>query len=130
MPHSFGLTRAAKIAAIAVFLTPVLALSAAHADLKRLDGAGIAAALDGKTISGERGGRAWVQSFDAAGVTLYSAAGEAESEGRWQVREDRYCSQWPPAPAWVCHDMFRDGDVVVFIGEDGEEWLARITGGN
>ncbi len=130
MPHRFGLTRAAKIAAIAVFLTPVLALSAAHADLKHLDGAGIAAALDGKTISGERGGKAWVQTFDAAGVTLYSAAGDGASEGRWRIREDRFCSQWPPAPAWVCYDMFRDGDVVVFIGEDGEERPARITGGN
>ena len=57
MPRSFDLTAAAaKIAAIAVFITLVFAISAAHADLKRLDGAGIAAALDGKTISGERGG--------------------------------------------------------------------------
>ena len=131
MQRSFGLTTAAaRIAAIAVFTTLALAISVAHADLKRMDGVGIAAALDGKTISGERDGKAWVQTFDAAGVTVYTAAGEAASEGRWRVREDRFCSQWPPAPAWVCYDMFRDGDVVVFIGEDGEQWPARITGGN
>ena len=130
MQRSFGLTMAAaKFAAIAISMTLALAISAAHADLKRMDGAGIAAALDGKTISGERDGKAWVQTFVAAGVTVYTAAGEA-SEGRWRVREGRFCSQWPPAPAWVCYDMFRDGDVVVFIGEDGEQWLARITGGN
>ncbi len=131
MLRSLGLTRAAaKIAAIAIVMTPVFALSGAQADLTRLDGAAISAALDGKTIGGERGGKTWVQTFDAAGVTVYAAAGEAASEGRWRVREDRFCSQWPPAPAWVCYDLFRDGDVVVFIGENGEEWTARITGGN
>ena len=131
MQRSFGLTTAAaKVAAIAISMTLALAIPAAHADLKRMDGAGIAAALDNKTISGERNGKAWVQTFDAAGVTVYTAAGDAASEGRWRVREDRFCSQWPPAPAWVCYDMFRDGDVVVFVGEDGEEWPARITGGN
>jgi hypothetical protein len=131
MQRSSGLTMAAaKILAIAVFITSILAISDAHADLERMDGAGIAAALDGKTISGERGGKAWVQTFDAAGVTIYRAAGEAPSEGRWRIRQDRFCSQWPQAPAWVCYDMFGDGDIVVFIGEDGEEWTARIAGGN
>ena len=130
MPRSFGLTTvAAKIAAIAISMTLALAIPAAHADLNRMDDAGIAAALDGKTISGERDGKAWVQTFDAAGVTV-PVVGGAASEGRWRVREDRFCSQWPPAPAWVCYDMFRDGDVVVFVGEDGEEWPARITSGN
>jgi hypothetical protein len=57
----------AKIAATTVLMTLALAISAAHADLERLDGAGISAALDGKTISGERDGKAWVQTFDAAG---------------------------------------------------------------
>ena len=131
MQRSFGLTMAAaKVAAIAISMTLALAIPAAHADLNRMDGAGIAAALDGKTISGERDGKAWVQTFDAAGVTVQTAAGDAASEGRWRVREDRFCSQWPPAPAWVCYDMFRDGNVDVFVGEDGEEWPARITGGN
>lgn len=131
MSRSFNLTTTAtKIAAIAIFITPVLALSTAHADLKRLDGAGITAALDGKTIGGERDGQVWVQTFDAAGVTFYRAANEAPSEGRWVVREDRFCSQWPSAPAWVCYDMLRDGDVVVFISENDEEWTARIAGDN
>jgi hypothetical protein len=131
MQRRFGLTMtAAKVAAVAVFITAALTVSAAHADLKPLDGAGIAAALDGKTISGERDGKAWAQTFDAGGVTVYTAAGEAATEGRWRVREDRYCSQWPPAPAWACYDMFRDGDVIVFVGEDGEQWPARISDGN
>ena len=136
MQRSFGLTMAAvKCAAIAVFAASILAgsilaASPARAEPERMDGAAIAAALDGQTISGERDGKAWVQTFDEGGVTVYTAAGEAASEGRWRVREDRYCSQWPPSPAWACHDMFRDGDVVVFIGEDGEQWPARIAGGN
>jgi hypothetical protein len=131
MSRSINLTTAAaKIAAIAFFITPVLALSAAHADLKPLDGAGISVALNGKTISGERGGTTWVQTFDAAGVTFYGAAGEVPTKGRWVVREDRFCSQWPSAPDWACYDMLRDGDVVVFISESDEEWTARISGSN
>ncbi|HSG94520.1 MAG TPA: hypothetical protein VLA28_03305 [Afifellaceae bacterium] len=131
MRRSFGLTTtAAKIAAIAVIMALALAMSAAHADLTRMDAATITAALNGKTISGERGGKTWVQTFDAAGVTVYTAAGEAASEGRWRVREDRFCSQWPPSPAWACYDMFADDDVIVFVGEGGEQWPARITGGN
>jgi hypothetical protein len=124
------MTAAAKVAAIAVLIVPVHTISTAHAELKQLDGAGIAAALDGRTVAGERNGEAWAQTFDGAGVTVYAAAGEAVSEGYWRVIEDRFCSQWPPSPAWVCYDMFADGDVVVFVGEDGEEWPARITGGN
>ncbi len=131
MQRSFDLTlAAAKVTAIAVFVASIFAVSTAHADLVRLDGAAIAAALNGKTLSGERNGKGWVQTFDAGGVTVYTGAGEAASEGRWRVREDRYCSQWPPAPAWACYDIFRDDDVVVFVGEDGEQWPARITGGN
>ena len=123
-------TAAAKITAIAVFIAPVLALSTAHADLRQLDAAGITAALNGKTISGDRDGQVWVQTFDAAGVTYYRAANEAPSEGRWVVREDRFCSQWPSAPTWTCYDMFRDGDAVVFVDEAGKDRPARIAEGN
>ena len=127
MPHSFGLTAAAvKIAAIALLMTLGLAISAAHADFERLDGAGIATALNGKTIGGET----WAQTFDATGITAYSENGEAPTQGRWLVRKDRFCSQWPAAPAWVCYDMFREGDLVVLVGENGKILTARITDGN
>jgi hypothetical protein len=83
MPRSFALTgAAARSAAVALFMTPVFALSAAHADLERLDGAGITAALAGRTIGGERDGKTWAQTFDATGVTAYSVDGEAPTQGR------------------------------------------------
>ena len=131
MPHSFGSTAAAvKIAAIALLITLGLAISAAHADFERLDGAGIATALNGKTIGGERDGKTWAQTFDATGVTAYSVNGEAATQGRWLVREDRFCSQWPAVPAWVCYDMFREGDLIILVGENGEKWPARIADAN
>ena len=120
---------AAKVAAITIIITSALAIAPAHADLKRMDGSGIAAAMEGKTISGKRDGKAFVQTFDAGGITVRKVAEEAALEGSWQVREDRFCLQWPAA-AWTCYDIFGDGDVVVFVGEDGEQWPARIAGGN
>ncbi len=130
MPHSFGPMTAAATIAIALFMTLALAIPHAHADLERLDGAGIAAALSGKTIAGKRGGKIWMQTFDATGGTAYSVAGEAATQGSWRVQEDRLCSQSPAAPAWVCYDIFRDGDLIVLIGENGEKWPALIADDN
>ena len=60
---------------------------------------------------------AW-QEFRVSGRTLYNAG--ADSWGYWQVRNDEYCSQWPPSGLWDCYKMAQNGDVLRFIGENGE----------
>ncbi len=58
---------------------------------------------------------AW-QEFRATGQTLYNAG--ADSWGTWDVRGNRYCSQWPPNSAWDCYDvdLNADGSAVRFRG--------------
>ncbi|MDF1729112.1 MAG: hypothetical protein P1U53_15330 [Sulfitobacter sp.] len=58
------------------------------------------------------------QEFRASGRTLYVAG--AESWGYWAVRDDQYCSQWPPSDLWACYDMTRSGQRVQFIGPSGD----------
>ena len=105
-----------------------LALSnAALAGGRKLNGGQIAETLEGRTVSGVQNGQAWEQDFHKGGMTDYRAAGEGPSEGRWRVKSDRFCSQWPPARAWVCYDIFRDDDVVSFVPTDGGDmWRAQI----
>lgn len=57
------------------------------------------------------------QHFDANGQTLYTA--DRPSWGSWAVRENRYCSVWPPSDFWACYDVRENGDVVRFIADDG-----------
>ncbi|UWP88130.1 hypothetical protein [Aliiroseovarius crassostreae] len=72
-----------------------------------------AALTDARVVySGKDQGR-W-QLFHADGRTLYVAG--AESWGRWFVKEDQYCSSWPPASHVDCYDMLRAGDQVRFVG--------------
>ena len=75
-----------------------------------MSGAEIAEALTGRTL---QYARAW-QDFRASGRTLYNA-GE-DSWGYWQVRDDQYCSMWPPSDLWACYDMAHRGDEIRFIG--------------
>ena len=79
-----------------------------------MDGAGITAALTGRELVYEDGA---TQTFGASGATTYDAG--RPSWGRWAVRGDRYCSQWPPSDGWACYDMERNGDVLRFIADDG-----------
>ncbi len=60
---------------------------------------------------------AW-QEFRASGRTLYNA-GE-DSWGYWAVRDDQYCSLWPPSDLWACYTMSRRGDELRFIGESDD----------
>ena len=57
------------------------------------------------------------QWFYASGRTLYNAG--QDSWGYWAVRDDRYCSQWPPSDRWDCYDVSVHGMVVRFIADDG-----------
>lgn len=99
---------------------PAAAESAASWAL--LDGVGIAEALTDKTLIYEESSARQV--FYASGRTLYESG--RPSWGRWEVRGDKYCSQWPPADGWACYDFGRlDDGGFVFIGESGDQTFGR-----
>lgn len=81
----------------------------------------------GATLTGQKLNYdgAW-QVFHASGRTLYNAG--RDSWGYWQVRSDRYCSQWPPADGWACYGVEINGtDLVRFIGESGAASVGQLT---
>lgn len=86
-------------------------------DWQTLDGPGIEAALADQTLDYDDGNGSW-QRFYASGRTLYNAG--RDSWGYWATRGDQYCSQWPPGDLWACYDVARSGQVIRFIGENGD----------
>jgi len=58
------------------------------------------------------------QSFDGNMLTQYFSG--RPSAGRWAVREDRYCSQWPPSDIWACYDVLRSDNTIRFVGDGGD----------
>lgn len=97
------------------------------ADQQKLNGAQITSALEGKTVSGVQNGLAWEQDFQKGGITVYRAAGEDPSEGRWRVKSDQFCSQWPPSRAWICYDIVREDGTVSFVPIDGGDiWRGSV----
>ena len=98
-----------------------------HADQRKLSGPQIKEMLEDGTVSGIQNGQAWTQDFRKGGMTVYRADGESPSEGRWRAKADQFCSQWPPARAWVCYDIIREGDGILFVPADGGDvWRAAI----
>lgn len=87
--------------------------ASAEENWTKLDSEGIQAALSGQTVDYDK---AW-QVFRPSGATLYNAG--RDSWGKWDVRDDQYCSQWPPADGWACYDVEVDGKNVRFTGESG-----------
>lgn len=87
-----------------------------------LDGAGITAALTGRVLQYDGG---VVQDFRASGRTLYDAG--QPSWGYWEVREDTYCSLWPPSDQWECYGVEADGQTVTFIGASGDRTSGRYA---
>lgn len=81
----------------------------------RADGAAIKAALEGRVLLYANGAR---QEFRASGRTLYNA-GE-DSWGYWAVRDDQYCSLWPPSDLWACYAIELLDAGVRFIGASGD----------
>jgi hypothetical protein len=95
-------------------LTPALAEG-----WERLDGPGITAALAARVLGYPDG---TLQDFFADGRTLYG-----ESYGRWEVREDRYCSLWPPSDRWACFDVDRQRLDIRFTAGDGTVTIGRYV---
>jgi hypothetical protein len=63
-----------------------------------------------------------LQDFKADGQTLYG-----DSSGRWEVRGDRYCSQWPPSDRWDCHGVERRGLDIRFTDARGTVVVGRYV---
>ena len=120
---------APKLAAAACLMMLAYA-PAVHADERPLTGAEINSALSGNTVAGIQDGQAWKQYFDPNGQTTYVSGGRA-SPGRWSVRGDKYCSQWPPSERWDCYAMTGDGDRMTFVPDGGgTDWPVTVSKGN
>ncbi len=106
-----------------VAIPAVLAAGPALADWTAMTGAENAAALTGRVLVHQ----AARQEFLASGGTLYDAG--RPSWGRWEVRGDAYCSQWPPAEDRASYAMEReDGTGALrFVGESGEATEGRYA---
>jgi len=102
------------------------ALPAAASDWQVLNGEEIRVVLTGRTVDYEA---AW-QDFRTSGKTLYNAG--ADSWGTWDIRNDQYCSQWPPNSAWTCYDidMNADGSAVRFRGAGDDITVGTFRGSN
>ena len=103
--------------ALLLMLWPMVAA----ADWQALSGPEIEAALSGQRLIYEK---AW-QEFRPSGRTLYNAG--RDSWGYWQVRDDAYCSQWPPSDLWTCYRVEVVGSLIRFLGEAGDVTEARYT---
>jgi hypothetical protein len=64
------------------------------------------------------------QIFHANGATYYIEDG-AQSQGLWEVRGNKYCSQWPPGEAWSCYTVSVESTVLTFISASGSRYPAE-----
>lgn len=65
------------------------------------------------------------QSFYKAGDTLYVEG--RPSSGFWAVRDDQYCSQWPPDSHWACYVMKAMPGGLEFDGDLMVLWIDNKT---
>jgi hypothetical protein len=86
---------------------------------QRLEGDGITTALAARVLGYPDG---TLQDFFADGRTLYG-----ESWGRWEVRGDRYCSQWPPSDRWTCYGVEQSGLDIRFTDDAGVTTTGRYV---
>jgi hypothetical protein len=86
---------------------------------ERLDDHRITAALAARVLGYPDG---TLQDFFADGRTLYGS-----NFGRWEVRGDYYCSQWPPSDRWDCYAVDRRGLDIRFTGADGATTVGRYV---
>lgn len=103
-----------------------LTISFAQAGEIKLTGDEITAALSDKTLAGSDGSKQWTQLFQEGGLTVYTVDGSS-SDGRWAVRGDQYCSQWPPSDSWACYDVTADGKTIIFISSMGNRYPALVA---
>ena len=90
----------------------------ASAGETQLTGPQIREALSDHTYRSADKGKDAEQIFQASGTTYYTENG-SQSQGRWEVRGDTYCSNWPPSEAWSCYMVVVDGEVLSFVSASG-----------
>jgi hypothetical protein len=117
--------RLAVLAALLLFASA----AANAAEERKLSAAEIQAALNGKTAV-SIGGSPYRQYFDPSGVTIYLPEGGREDRGKWEADEakQQYCSWWERG-GWSCYDLFETEEGIVWRGESGSEYRARLLDG-
>ncbi len=83
-------------------------------EFQRLNGDEILMALADKKLDY---GEGVTQTFDSNMLTQYFSG--RPSAGRWAVRDDRYCSVWPPSDIWACYDVEQNRDTIRFVDDAG-----------
>ncbi len=83
-------------------------------EFQQLTGDEILMALAGKKLDY---GEGITQTFDSNMQTQYFSG--RPSSGRWAVRDDRYCSVWPPSDFWACYDVAQSGETIRFVDDSG-----------
>jgi hypothetical protein len=111
-----------KFSAMMFFLLSVNA----NAGESMLKGPEIQLLLSDKILYGENNAYPIEQIFQKSGVTYYNSGG-GQSQGSWHVKDDQFCSNWPPNPTWVCFNMVRDGDRIFFQGESDKRIEMHLT---
>ena len=107
----------------AIMVALVLAGPVQAQEWTDLTGAEIADALTDRLVTYDNDA---TQRFFASGRTLYTH-GEP-SWGSWEVREDAYCSLWPPAPVWDCYTVQGAGPSgIAFEDDHGNRFEGRIA---
>ena len=101
----------------------------AMAESRLLNAAEVNEALTGNTARGVEPGPAFLQYFDANGVTTYATRSAPVDHGRWRVDDDgRYCSQWRDG-GWACYEVWAEGDRVVWVSSSGTRYPAVMVEG-
>ena len=90
-------------------------------DWRKLDDAGITAALSARVLGYDDGS---TQNFFQDGRTLYQA-GSGESWGKWWVEGGKYCSTWPPSDVPACYGVEAQGLDLRFTSGSGDVSVGR-----
>ncbi|MGV6804154.1 MAG: hypothetical protein ACWA49_08105 [Ruegeria sp.] len=84
-------------------------------ELQILSGPQILNALSGRTVKYDNGA---TQVFEPSMSTQYFSG--RPSSGYWAIRNDKYCSLWPPSDFWACYSVQSDGHKIRFVGNSGD----------
>lgn len=84
-------------------------------EFRPLTGPQILDALSGRTLIYDNGA---TQVFEPSMATQYFLG--RPSSGSWAVRENLYCSIWPPSDLWACYEVQSDGTRIRFVGNAGD----------
>lgn len=83
--------------------------------------------LAGNSLKGSWGGSGYCQYFDTRGNTTYQFKGQPATFGRWFVKNNQYCSTWPPSTSVSCYDVVQDDKKIIW--KPGPENSAVVVKG-